>query len=124
MNSFAVLSAPEWNPFLRKFRVRVFCIFRGSTPRFPPLIRLILRLLLNLAENQLKCLSMKHLHTKPSIFNRAQSCQIVPNRAMFLNLRAHHPHVEKAMNEALTPKPQIGLPPLPFDGHLPPTFNP
>jgi len=43
MNSYAVLSAPAWNPFLRKFRVRVFRIFRGSTPHFPPLIRLVLQ---------------------------------------------------------------------------------
>jgi len=32
MNSYAVLSAPEWNPFRRKFRVPVFRVSRFNPP--------------------------------------------------------------------------------------------
>ena len=49
-----------------------------------PKPQLFLRLLRLIATNQLKCLSMNHLHIKLSSSIRAPSCLIVPNRAIFL----------------------------------------
>jgi hypothetical protein len=80
----------ESRSFARIFSPRSLRLCAHLGKRGIWLRRAALRILRLFATNQLNLLSMNSLHTKSAFFNRAKSCQIVPNRAIFLNRHARN----------------------------------
>jgi hypothetical protein len=95
---------PMLTPSLRsEFSVRVFRIFRGSTPRFPSLIRRVVRLF---AEHQHKYLAMNSLQRKKSA---TRSSPIKPNQGI-LCPPLRHPIRQPVAPPAISPESVRGSP--------------
>jgi len=78
------LSAPGLKPVRPKLAgARVRRNSRTKTTCFPAHIRLVLRLSRVLVANQLKFLSMNHLHVKSSLSSQGQSGLIKPDQVIF-----------------------------------------